>query len=142
MVMRYFRSKERLFAAAVVFDLRLPDFRDTPKAELGVALVNHFLDRWEGPIAGDELPSLFRAAVTYPEARERLFEVFEQQIAPCIKQLCPPTKARECAALMASQLMGLAYTRYVLKLPPVVRLSRETILRRVGATIQTYLTKF
>jgi AcrR family transcriptional regulator len=141
MVMRYFRSKERLFAAAVTFDLRLPDLSETPKDELGVALVHHFLDRWEGPLAGDELPSLLRAAVTYPEARGRMFKIFEQQVGPYIKRLCPPKKARECAALVATQLIGLAYTRYVLKLPPVARLPREILLRRVGATLQAYLTK-
>jgi AcrR family transcriptional regulator len=44
MVIRYFRSKERLFAAAVTFDLRLPpNFGQTPRSKLGFALVQHFL---------------------------------------------------------------------------------------------------
>jgi AcrR family transcriptional regulator len=69
MVIRYFRSKERLFAAAVSFDLRLPPkITQTPKNKLGTALVHHFLERWEGQEAGDELPSLLRAAATHPEA--------------------------------------------------------------------------
>ena len=54
MVIRYFRNKERLFAAAVTFDLRLPDLTQTPKNKLGIALVHHFLERWEGQAAGDE----------------------------------------------------------------------------------------
>jgi AcrR family transcriptional regulator len=140
MVIRYFRSKERLFAAAVTFDLRLPPkITQTPKDKLGTALVHHFLERWEGQVAGDELPSLLRAAATHPEARKRLVQIFEQQLAPFVKRLCSPSKSHECAALIASQMLGVAYTRYVLKLPAVVRLSRETILHRVGATIQSYL---
>jgi AcrR family transcriptional regulator len=140
MVIRYFRTKERLFSAAVVFDLRLQtNFTETPKTELGVAIVHHFLDRWEGRGAGDELPSLLRAAVTHPKARERMVQILEQQVAPFVKRMCSPGKSRECAALITSQLLGLAYTRYVLKLPLVVNLPRKTILRRVGATIQTYL---
>jgi AcrR family transcriptional regulator len=140
MVIRYFRSKERLFAAAVTFDLRLPsNIAQTPQKKLGIALVHHFLERWEGQAAGDELPSLLRAAVTHPEARKRLVQIFEQQLAPFVKRLCSPSKSHECAALIASQMLGLAYTRYVLKLPAVVRLPRQTILRRLGATIQSYL---
>jgi AcrR family transcriptional regulator len=140
MVIRYFRSKERLFAAAVTFDLRLPpNFGQMPKTKLGFALIHHFLERWEGPAAGDELPSLLRAAVTHPQARKRMVQIFEQQAAPFLKRLCSARKSHECAALAASQLLGLAYTRYVLKLPAVVRLPRKTILLRVGAAIQSYL---
>lgn len=140
MVIRYFQSKERLFAAAVAFDLHLPpSFAQTPRNKLGFALVHHFLERWEGPAAGDELPSLLRAAVTHPKARERMVQIFEQQVSPFVKRLCSAGKSHECAALIASQLLGLAYTRYVLKFPSVVRLSRKTVLLRVGATIQSYL---
>jgi AcrR family transcriptional regulator len=140
MVIRYFGSKERLFAAAVTFDLQLPrTITQTPKNKLGTALVHHFLERWEGHAAGDELPSLLRAAVTHPEARKRMVQIFEQQLEPFVKRLCSPSKSHECAALIASQMLGIAYTRYVLKLPSVVRLPRKTILRRVGATIQSYL---
>jgi AcrR family transcriptional regulator len=140
MVIRYFGSKERLFAAAVTFDLQLPPtITQTPKSKLGNALVHHFLERWEGHAAGDELPSLLRAAVTHPEARRRMVHIFEQQLEPFVKRLCSPSKSHECAALIASQMLGIAYTRYVLKLPSVVRLPRKTILRRVGATIQSYL---
>jgi AcrR family transcriptional regulator len=140
MVIRYFETKEDLFWAAVTFDLRLPNLTRTPKSELGIALVRHFLDRWEGQMAGDELPSLLRAAVTHPEARKRMIQIYERQVAPSIKRLCSPSDSRECAALIATQLLGLAYTRYVLKIPSVTRLPHEAILCRVGATLQSYLT--
>lgn len=38
-----------------------------------------------------------------------------------------------------SQLLGLALTRYVLRLPPVVALSPAEIVEEVGPTIQRYL---
>src|SRR5919201_1321688 len=47
MVMRYYGSKERLFAAAAEFDLRLPDLAAIPRARLGRTVVGIFLDRWE-----------------------------------------------------------------------------------------------
>src|SRR5213593_3726749 len=47
MVMRYFGTKEKLFAAAAEFDLRLPDLAAVPRDAIGSVLVGHFLDRWE-----------------------------------------------------------------------------------------------
>ena len=47
MVIRYFGSKDGLFARAAVFDLRLPDLGAIERAELGPVLVGHFLDVWE-----------------------------------------------------------------------------------------------
>lgn len=40
--------------------------------------------------------------------------------------------------LVSSQLLGLALCRYVLKLPPVVALSREDIVAHVGPVLQRY----
>ena len=47
--------------------------------------------------------------------------------------------ARDIAALIATQTVGLAYTRYILKLPPLVAMPSGTIIRVIGATIQRYL---
>src|SRR6266705_3863507 len=60
MVMRYFGNKEKLFAAAAEFDLRLPDLTAVPRASLGSVLVGFFLERWE---SDDLLQALLRAAV-------------------------------------------------------------------------------
>ena len=40
MVMRYFGSKDQLFAAAADFDLQLPDLSDVGRDQLGAALVD------------------------------------------------------------------------------------------------------
>src|SRR5215213_11453234 len=61
MVMRYFGNKEKLFAAAAEFDLRLPDLSDMPRKDVGAALVEHFLNRWEDD---ETLMALLRTGVT------------------------------------------------------------------------------
>src|ERR1700737_926978 len=48
MVMRYFGSKDQLFAAAAEFDLRFPGFAGVEHVHLGAAVVRHFLDPWGG----------------------------------------------------------------------------------------------
>jgi AcrR family transcriptional regulator len=138
MVMRYFGNKEGLFAAAADFDLRLPDLGQVPRGALGAGLVGHFLDRWEGD---ETLMALLRAATTNEVAAERMQVIFATQMAPLIARLTgePRASAATRAGLIATQILGLALCRYVLRLPPVVGLKRPEIVRRVGATVQSYL---
>lgn len=138
MVMRYFGNKEKLFAAAAEFDLRLPDLSGVPRKEVGTALVEHFLDRWEDD---ETLMALLRTGVTNEAAAARLQEIFATQMAPLIAKLSgePRAAAAARAGLIASQILGLALCRYVLKLPPVVGLKRAEIVRRVGETVRAYL---
>src|SRR6266545_1932226 len=89
MVMRYYGSKERLFAAAVDLDLRLPDFTSIPRRQLGATLVRHFLDRWETDPAGDALLMLLRSAATDETAARRLYGIFRQQLVPAVAALSP-----------------------------------------------------
>lgn len=138
MVIRYFGSKDGLFARAAVFDLRLPDVGAIDRSELGPALVGHFLDVWEGPAGDPGMAMLLRSAASNPAAAEQLQAVFAGQVLPMVmRAAADDPQAR--AGLVASQLLGLAFCRYVLELPPVAALPRERIVRDVGATIQRYL---
>jgi len=137
LVLRYYGSKEGLFAAAASFDLAIPDLTGVPRAELGRTLIRHFVRRWDAP--GQDLPALLRVAVTHEQARERLIQLFREQVAPALAKVCGPERVAVCAALVATQTIGLAFTRYVLQLPPVVALSEEEIVAQIGATIQAYL---
>jgi AcrR family transcriptional regulator len=137
MVIRYFRSKEELFARTAEFDLHLPDPSKVEPTRVGEALVTHFLDIWENRETG--LAVMLRSAASNEFAAARLHEVFAGQVLPMLVRIGNPADARDRAGLVASQLLGLAFARYVVKLPPVVGLSRERIIRDIGATIQAYL---
>lgn len=141
MVMRYFESKRGLFDAAMTVELRIPDLSRHPRDKLGEAIITHFLKRWEEPDA-DSLQLLLRSSASNEEAAERLRGVFRDQIVALVGHLRgSETDAREVASLIATQTVGLAYTRYVLKLPPLVAMPHETIIKVIGATIQRYLTE-
>ncbi|QIJ62704.1 TetR family transcriptional regulator [Streptomyces sp. JB150] len=139
MVMRYYGNKEGLFAAAVAVDLRLPDLAGVAGAEVGRAAADHFLDVWEG---NEVLTALLRVGVAHQAGTERLHGVFREQLLPFARRFCPdPEQAPVRAALVASQLLGLALTRYVLRLPPAAGLSREEIVAWLSPTLQRYLTE-
>src|SRR3954454_9723820 len=81
MVIRYYGSKEGLFAAAVDLDLRLPDIASLPSDQAGETLVRHFFELWEGEGPGEVLTVLLRSAVTNDGAAERMRTIFATQVA-------------------------------------------------------------
>ncbi|WP_274561278.1 TetR/AcrR family transcriptional regulator [Streptomyces spiramyceticus] len=141
MVMRYYGNKEGLFAAASEFDLRMPDLAELgalPGKHVGAALVSHFLDRWE---ADEVLTALLRVGVTNAAGAERMQAIFREQLGPVAAGVCPdPAEAPTRAALVASQILGMAMARYVLRLPPAVEMSREEVISWLAPTVQRYLT--
>ncbi|MFF1479320.1 TetR family transcriptional regulator [Streptomyces sp. NPDC058301] len=138
MVMRYYGNKEGLFAAASELDLRFPDVGALPDKHIGAALVTHFLDRWEGD---DVLTAMLRVGVTNAAGAERMRAVLGGQLGPVAAGVCPdPADAPRRAALAASQILGMALARYVLKFPPVVEMTREEVIAWLAPTVQRYLT--
>lgn len=138
MVMRYFGNKEGLFAAAVAVDLKLPDLGALPREQVGHALVAHFLTMWE---EHEVLTALLRVGVTNQAGAERMQGIFREQLLPVARQVCPdPEQVPARAALVSTQLLGLALTRYVLRIPPAVSLSRDEVLEWLAPTVQRYLT--
>ncbi|MFG3381867.1 TetR family transcriptional regulator [Streptomyces sp. NPDC047999] len=138
MVMRYFGNKEGLFAAASAIELELPELGALPSGHVGAALVTHFLDRWE---RDDVLTGLLRVGVTNAAGAERMQAIFAEQLGPVALGVCPePAEAPRRAALAASQILGMALARYVLRLPPAVELSRDEVIAWLGPTVQRYLT--
>lgn len=140
MIIRYFGGKDALFAHVATPDLRLPDLSVIDPARAGEVLVRHFLELWEGGEAGGGLPVLLRSAASNHEAAERLHDVFRTQVFPVIARAGPPETASMRAGLVVTQLLGLALTRYVLRLPPVVALPVDIIVQTVGETVQRYAT--
>ncbi|MCT7353981.1 TetR family transcriptional regulator [Streptomyces sp. 15-116A] len=138
MVMRYYGNKEGLFAAAVAIDLKLPDPASLSRDEAGRALVTHFLDMWE---ENEVLTALLRVGVTNQAGAERMRGIFADQLLPLARRVCPdPEQAPARAALVSSQLLGLALTRYVLRFPPAVDLPLEEAVAWLTPTVQRYLT--
>ncbi|MDT0487536.1 TetR/AcrR family transcriptional regulator [Streptomyces doebereineriae] len=138
MVMRYYGNKEGLFAAAVSVELELPEPGSLPRHDIGRALVTRFLDLWE---ENEVLTALLRVGATNQAGAERMQGIFREQVMPVALRVCPdPEQAPARAALAATQLLGLALTRYVLRFPPTVALARGEIVAWLAPTVQRYLT--
>ncbi|BCJ49623.1 TetR family transcriptional regulator [Actinoplanes sp. NBRC 14428] len=138
MVMRYYGSKEKLLAAAAEFGLEMPDVSQLSTSARSAALVQHLIDLCE---RDDTMIALLRLAATQQAAAERARTIVAQQIEPVVATIEPdPELATRRTGLLATQMMGLALTRYVLQLPAVVAMTAEELVAWISPVVEHYLT--
>ena len=144
LVLHYFHSKDRLFAAA----MRLPDglfdqvvsliAGDTP--DLGQRVARLFLSVWEETASREPLLAIFRSAVSNDQAAAALrgfvTEALLDRLAATVS--VPDRSLR--VTLAGSQLVGVAMLRYVLRVEPLASADVGTIVTWLAPTLQRYLT--
>ncbi|WP_197381682.1 TetR/AcrR family transcriptional regulator [Mycolicibacterium mengxianglii] len=136
LVIRYFGSKQDLFAAAAEFTIDLPDLGAVGSDGLADALLSRFFAVWEEDAT---FVALLRAAMTSETAADTMRRVFATQVAPALAAVTPDHPA-ERAGLLGAFVVGLATTRYVLANPAVANLSHEEVIRWVAPVIEHLLT--
>jgi AcrR family transcriptional regulator len=135
LVIRYFGSKQDLFAAAADFEIDLPDLSNVAPDDVAGILLPRFFAVWE---EDQTFLALLRAAMTSPLAAETLRRVFAEQVAPKLITATPDNPVQRIG-LMGAFVIGLAITRYVLVNPPVAGLSREELSRWAAPVIKQLL---
>lgn len=140
MVMRYFHSKQELFAAAASIDFRMPDLAKVAPGSRGHALIEHVMEQWEGESTRRELQVLLRAAGTHELARQRFVEFVQRQALPAIRKVVVEDHQEERIGLILVQVAGLVVSRYLLAYKPVVALHRDQITHSIGSVVQGYIS--
>ncbi|MEV4637188.1 TetR family transcriptional regulator [Actinoplanes sp. NPDC049548] len=145
LVHHYFGTKEKLFLAAMNSPVDpaelVPRALDGPREEAGVRLVRLVLSVWDSP-AGAAAVALMRSAMSN-EWTARLMREFvvTQVLRRAVAELGIDEKeAPARAALVATQIAGLAVVRYVLKVEPVASADPDQLVAAVGPAVQRYLT--
>lgn len=141
LVIRYFGSKEDLFVRATEFELRLPDVSAMKAGSEGEMLVRHFFEIWDKGASATSMVILMRSAITNEAAADKMRELFQQQVLPAVARNGPRATAPMRAGLIATQLLGLALCRYVLKIPGIATAAPEKLVAAVGPAIQGYLSR-
>ena len=144
LVLHYFESKDGMFRAAVQFPVDPGEFIPRLLAPgldgLGGRLVGFFLDTWDLP-AGSPLLGLIRSVVGNEEAAALLREFVTGEVLGRIARALELDHPQLRAGLVASQLVGLAMLRYVIKVEPLASASRDEVVAWLGPTLQRYLTE-
>ncbi|NUR71408.1 MAG: TetR/AcrR family transcriptional regulator [Hamadaea sp.] len=145
LVHHYFGSKEQLFLATmkVPIDPRtiIDGIAGNGVEHAGETLIRMFVKVWDSP-AGSVGAALIRSGMSNELGARMLREFLVTQILRrVIKQLgLDPAEAPARAALVASQLAGLAMMRYIIKLEPIASAPVEDLVAMIGPTIQRYIS--
>lgn len=145
LVHHYFGAKDKLFLAAMNVPFNpselLPQILAGGSEGVGERLVGTFLRVWDSP-AGTAAVALLRSAVSN-EWTARLMREFvvTQILRRAMHGLdLPPAEAPLRTSLVASQLVGLAVARYLLRFEPLASASAEVVVAAIAPTVQRYLT--
>jgi AcrR family transcriptional regulator len=144
LVHHYFGTKEQLFLETVQAPVNprevLPAVLAGGVDGVGERLVRMFLGIWDSP-AGSTAVALLRSVVSNEWTARMLREFLISQILRRItKELdleTPDAPLR--ASLVASQLVGLAMARYIVKVEPIASAPAEQLVTAIGPTLQRYL---
>jgi len=144
LVRRFFGDKEQLFtevASALIDPERaLAAVAEGPPSAAGERLLRYFLDLLgevgqPGPYLG-----LVRCAVTSEHAAGLFRRFLAERVLSEIAARLDAGRPELRAALVASQLVGLAVARYAVRLAPLTAADADELVRWAGPVLQYYLT--
>jgi AcrR family transcriptional regulator len=143
LVLHYFDSKDGVFVAAMEFPFDpsavLPKLIEPGLDDLGIRLARFFFETWESP-AGSRMLALIRSVVASEHAAGLLRDFVTREVLARLAQALELDEPRLRATLAASQLIGVAMLRYVVKVEPLASAPAARVAAWVGPTLQRYLT--
>ncbi|HEU0288644.1 MAG TPA: TetR family transcriptional regulator [Nocardioidaceae bacterium] len=143
LIHHYFESKEDLLLSAmeVPFDPRevLGAVVDGPQDRIGERLVRAVLGQWDDPQRQRRLLTIVRTAIASEAASHLLRDGLLRMILDQIAAIPGIDDARRRGNLVASQLVGLLMTRYVVGIEPLASMPADEVVARIGPTVQRYL---
>ena len=153
LVHHFFGTKERLFAAAMrlpvvpgeLIGAALAGGAGPARAgeSLGERLVRAMLGAWDVHEIRDTFLGLLRSAATSEQAMTMLRQFVTEAILARLSaaaRAADPAQAQLRAALIASQVVGLGLTRYLIGLEPLTEASTDQLVAAIGPTLDRYLT--
>jgi AcrR family transcriptional regulator len=144
LVLHYFDSKDGVFEAALElpFDpaAALPPLLAAGVDGLGIRLARFFLDVWDSP-SGSRLHAMLRSIVASESAATRMRDFATREILGRLAEALELDHPRLRASLAASQLIGVAMLRYVVKVEPLASAPAAEVAEWVGPTLQRYFTE-
>lgn len=144
LVSYHFGNKDQLFAAAMNLPLNPVDVigavLDQGLDGAGERLVRAFLAAWEDVEMGSAMLAMFRSAASNEQAAAAFGQFVSHGILGRYRAAIAGPDAERRALLAATQMVGIALLRYVLRVEPLASTPRETVVADVAPLIQRLLT--
>jgi AcrR family transcriptional regulator len=144
LVLHYFGSKDQLLVAALEFPVNPRELISELLAGgvegLSERLLRRALSVWTSEQGGGPMVGLIRSAASHDEAARMMKEFFAREVlGRVVKSLGTPQPELR-AALVASQMIGLAMARFVIRFEPIASASIDDMVSWYAPTLQRYLT--
>lgn len=137
----FFSGKDDLLAAALeppvegdVVDALLPEEEEVSGAEL----LGSILALWEQPAVAQRITALARVATTHPDAGAAVSKLLDTMLLGRLAGAVRADRAELRAALVASQVMGLALLRLVIPVAAIAEADAEELVAAVAPTLERY----
>ncbi len=141
LVMHYFGSKEQLFAASLDLPVNpatvIRQVFEENKTETGEAIVRTLLTVWDAD-SGSQLIAALRSSTAVGSVHEMVREFIHQSILRAFADSIEGEDSVLRASLIASQLIGLLFGRYVLQFPELATASVDELARRIGPGLDRF----
>ena len=139
----FFGTKDALFAASLELPVNPREVVDELVAGgldgLGERMVAVLLGVWEEP-GGSPLLAMLRSAVAHEEAAAMVRQFLAREVIGRLARAVDAPDPDLRASLCASQIVGLAVARYIVRIEPLASAEAATVAAWVGPTLQRYLT--
>jgi AcrR family transcriptional regulator len=135
----YHGSKSDLFLESLKLPVNPADVLRAllagPTDDLAQRLLSQLLVVWDAPATGGPLIDVLRSATSQAEL---LREFIESQLLAALATAIDVPDAHLRAAAAVSQIFGLIFTRYVLRIEPLASASHADIVELIGPSLQRY----
>lgn len=143
LVLHYFGSKESLFVEAIEFPIdpaqAIPKLLEPGLEGLGGRLVQFFFETWDSP-TGTPMLGVLRSMISTERAASMMRDFITREVLGRLAEALDLDHPQLRATLAASQLIGMAVLRYVVKVEPVAAATPAQLAGWLGPTVQRYLT--
>jgi AcrR family transcriptional regulator len=140
LVSYYFGSKQGLFTAAMSLPVNPAELvAETLKGDLdtlGERLLRSMLTVWDDPELGAPLRALAATATTDADLTRVVREAVGREIVDRLAKRLGGAAASQRAAAMSTQMAGLVFARYLLRLEPIASMSVEEVVQRLAPSLQ------
>ena len=137
LIHHYFSSKSDLFAQTVLdlpldADRLVSDVLAGPRDQIGQAAVAAFLAAYDGPDGGRErFPAMLRSAVAEEVVQRPMSEFMSKEVFGAIAERLGHVNFKLRGQLAVSLVLGMALSRYILRLPTLTAASDQMIIEEL-----------
>lgn len=138
LVLRQFATKEQLFLAAVPGTRDLAESAAGDPATLPDRIANAFVERMETGADQDPFVALIRSAASNEDAATRLYVAMQEHSLTVYRSVLPGDVDTR-VALLAAQLIGVTFNRYIVKTGALATMSGEQLAVHLTSVLRHIL---